>query len=214
MDLAARLRIRAAQEGVSLRDNLIDPLLAYFDLLQRWNRKINLTSLSDPDEAIDRLLLEPLAASKYLPPEGRLADLGSGGGSPAIPLALALRVTELLMVESRSRKAAFLREAAREVQLNAGVETGRFEEVSRRPPYFEHFDLVSIRAVRPDIATLSASAAFLSRGGHVAFFAGARAREAFASIPADLAWRASQPLLRSSDSHLTVLFHVEQHKLG
>ena len=57
----------------------------------RWNRKINLTALTDPDEAIDRLLLEPLVAARYLPVPGEpsLMDIGSGGGSPAIPLKLA-----------------------------------------------------------------------------------------------------------------------------
>jgi len=210
MDLAARLRIRAAQEGITLPDNLIDPLLAYFDLLQRWNRKINLTSLSDSDEAVDRLVLEPLAAAKHLPSTCRLADLGSGGGSPAIPLALALRATELLMVESRSRKAAFLREAAREVRLTATVESRRFEEVSQQSSYIGAFDVVSLRAVRPDIATLTASGGLLKPGGILALFGGPNIQEMAASVPRDLTWRATHPLLRSSGSWLMLLFHVEQ----
>jgi len=210
MDLAARLRIRAAQEGITLPDNLIDPLLAYFDLLQRWNRKINLTSLSDSDEAVDRLVLEPLAAAKHLPSTCRLADLGSGGGSPAIPLALALRATELLMVESRSRKAAFLREAAREVGLTATVESRRFEEVSQQSSYIGAFDVVSLRAVRPDIATLTAAGGLLNPGGILALFGGPNIQEMAASVPRDLTWRATHPLLRSSGSWLMLLFHVEQ----
>ena len=70
----------------------------------------------------------PLWPRRTCPSAEHLADLGSGGGSPAIPLALALRAPRLLMVESRSRKAAFLREAARMLELSADVVAIRFEE--------------------------------------------------------------------------------------
>jgi len=61
----------------------------YYELLERWNRTINLTSLRNRDAAMDRLLIEPIAASTFLPNRPRLMDIGSGGGSPAIPLAIA-----------------------------------------------------------------------------------------------------------------------------
>lgn len=208
-DVGARLRARAAEEGLSVSDQLIARLLCYFELLQRWNRKINLTSLSDSDEAVDRLLVEPLTAAAGLPRHSTLADLGSGGGSPGIPLALALESPELLMVESRSRKAAFLREAAREVRLNALVESARFEDVSRQSAYMNRFDLVSVRAVRPDAATLSAAASLLKPAGLVVLFAGAPISASTLSLPGDLAWRGTSPLLPSTNSHLALLFHVE-----
>jgi len=208
-DLAARLRSRAAQQGLTVQDDLVAHLVAYFDLLQHWNRKINLTSISDPDEAVDRLLLEPIAAAKYLPPAATLADFGSGGGSPAIPLALATGAAQLLMVESRSRKAAFLREVAREARLNATVEVARLEDVARRPRYAGRFDAVSIRAVRPDLETLSAAAAVLRPNGIVVLFTGSDVRKPSLALPTDLAWRATHPLLTSTGSQLAVLFHVE-----
>jgi 16S rRNA (guanine527-N7)-methyltransferase len=208
-DAAARLRARAAQECLHVPDDLAGRLIAYFDLLQRWNRKINLTSLLDADRAVDRLLLEPLVAATHLPRESTLADLGSGGGSPAIPLALALGSPRLLMVESRSRKAAFLREAAREVQLEAKVETARFEVLCRQSEYVGRFDIASIRAIRPDLDTLSAAAALTRTSGLVALFESADA-EPLPAIPADLAWRSTEPLLPSTGSRLAVLFHVEQ----
>jgi 16S rRNA (guanine527-N7)-methyltransferase len=208
-DAAATLRARAAQERLHVPDDLAARLIAYFDLLQRWNRKINLTSRQNTDHAVDRLLIEPLAAATHLPHASTLADLGSGGGSPAIPLALALGSPRLLMVESRSRKAAFLREAAREVQLEAEVETARFELVCRQSEYAGRFDIASIRAVRPDLATLSAAAALIRTGGLVGLFESADA-EPLSAIPADLAWRSTEPLLPSTGSRLAVLFHVEQ----
>jgi 16S rRNA (guanine527-N7)-methyltransferase len=135
--------------------------------------------------------------------------LGSGGGSPAIPLALALGSPRLLMVESRSRKAAFLREAAREVQLDANVETARFEVLCRQSEYVGRFDIASIRAIRPDLDTLSAAAALTRTSGLVALFESSDA-EPLPAIPADLAWRRTEPLLPSTGSRLAILFHVEQ----
>ena len=175
--------------------------MAYFELLQRWNRTINLTSLSDPDEAIDRLLLEPVAASAALRSAARLIDLGSGGGSPAIPLALAGSASLLVMVESRSRKAAFLREASRELGLTAVVENARFEDVSLRAKYRESMDIVSIRAVRLDAAAFAAAASFLSPGGRVALFETATA--AAPALPSGLTLDSTVPLLRNS--RLTLL---------
>ena len=168
--LAERLEARAVAAGVDLPSALRDRLLAYYELLSKWNRTINLTSLSDPDAAIDRLLLEPLLAAGVLPQPAAMMDLGSGGGSPAIPLALALDSPHLVMVESRGRKAAFLREAAREVGLHATVEAARFEDLVGRPDYRSAMDLVSMRAVRMDAATLDIAREFAKPGGSLALF--------------------------------------------
>lgn len=208
-DLASRLAARAEDESLVIPDAVVVKLLAYFELLQRWNRKINLTSLSDLDEALDRLLLEPVAAAEYLPHGSKLADLGSGGGSPAIPLALVLGTSDLLMIESRSRKVAFLREVLREVALNGRVESGRFQDVSRNPSYSAAFDVVSVRAVALDEQALTAAAGMLRPQGRVALFRGPQGPDR-PSFPApNLAWRETRPLLRSTRSRLTLLFHVE-----
>jgi 16S rRNA (guanine527-N7)-methyltransferase len=209
-DLAARLADRAARERLTLDEVLSSKLTVFLEILNHWNQKINLTSLTDPDEAIDRLLLEPVAAASALPRRSRLADLGSGGGSPAIPLALALEATALLMVESRSRKTAFLREAVRELGLNAIVETAQFQQVARQEEYAGSFDVVSVRGVRHDAAALSAAAALLRANGLAALFRGPDGPHMPDVTVPDLAWRDTRPLLRSTRSRLSVLFHVEQ----
>jgi 16S rRNA (guanine527-N7)-methyltransferase len=208
-DLNGRLQERAAGEGIVVSDALASRLVAYFELLHRWNRTINLTSLTDSDEAIDRLLLEPLAAAAALPHRAALADLGSGGGSPAIPLALATESSRLLMVESRSRKVAFLREAAREVGLSAIVEPVRFEELASQATYRGCFDIVTIRAVRRDTAALTAATGLLRPNGLIALFRGPDGADEPESLMGNLAWRETRPLLRSTRSRLSVLFHVE-----
>ena len=202
--ISARLASRSAVAGLALPGTLSERLVAYFELLQRWNRTINLTSLSDPDEAIDRLLLEPVAASVALPRAGRLIDLGSGGGSPAIPLALAGSASLLVMVESRSRKAAFLREAVRELGLPALVENARFEDLAARADYRGLMDVVSIRAVRVDSAILGAAAAFLTPRGEIALFESATAGDS--ALAAGLVLKQTVGLL--AKSRLRVLHRV------
>ena len=109
-DFRTRLARRAKKAGVFLSDELAAQLTSYYDLLSHWNRKINLTALDQPDDAIDRLLLEPVLAARYLPPAiSSLMDIGSGGGSPAIPLKLCAQAASLTMVEAKARKSAFLR---------------------------------------------------------------------------------------------------------
>jgi 16S rRNA (guanine527-N7)-methyltransferase len=194
--LEGRLSERAAAAGLSLDDSLRGRLLAYFDLLLRWNTKINLTALTDPDEGIDRLLLEPVAAAASLSTSNGLVDLGSGGGSPAIPLALALHAPRLLMVESRGKKAAFLREAARAVGLTADVEAVRFEDLAGQRTYAGAFDVVSVRAVRLDPAAFTAAKTFLSLRGRIALFvSGGTAPE----LPTGLTVEARVPLLKSAE---------------
>jgi 16S rRNA (guanine527-N7)-methyltransferase len=151
LSLTRRLADRAAATGITISPSLSASLLAYFELLHRWNRTINLTSLSEEDdEALDRLLLEPVAAARLLPPGAfRLLDIGSGGGSPAIPLKLASPGAVLTMVESRVRKAAFLREAVRLLELSeTTVETARLEELVEQPGWKGTFDVISARGVR------------------------------------------------------------------
>jgi 16S rRNA (guanine527-N7)-methyltransferase len=209
-DISARLAERSRLEGLLIPDSVAAKLVVYLEVLLHWNRKINLTSLTEPDETIDRLLLEPIAAARYLPAGGRLVDFGSGGGSPAVPLALALGTATLVMIESRTRKAAFLREAVREIGVPATVETGRFEEVAADEQYRHWFEVVSIRAVRQDATTLSAAAALLRAAGVVALFRGPEGPDKV-SLPPEvpLRWDQTVPLLRSTRSRLSSLFHVE-----
>lgn len=174
-EFAGRLSARAVASGIPLYPVLTDALLAYFSVLSRWNAKMNLTSLEAPDAAIDRLLLEPVAAAAFLPAGPALMDLGSGGGSPAIPLALALNARHLVMVESRVRKAAFLREAVREVRLDATVEAARFEDDAVVARYKGAMDVVSMRAVRMDEASLRIALSFLKVSGVLALFVSSHA---------------------------------------
>ena len=203
--------MRPLQLGATLDAPLIENLETYYQLLTKWNAKINLTAFrltpEGDDPAIDRLLLEPVVAARFVPENARtLLDAGSGGGSPAIPLKLACHNLALRLVEVKTRKAVFLREAVRALGLrDAQVETSRFEELLPRPELHEALDLVSIRAVRIETRTLNSLQAFLRPGGKLMLFRGASKSDLEDSPPPPLAWMATYPLVDSLHSKLVVL---------
>ena len=206
---------------------LADALYAYYHLLEFWNQKVNLTAFSldkGPDEAIDRLLIEPLVVAKHLHgthashgrhsglhgPQlvlhPRLLDIGSGGGSPAIPLKLAIPGLSLTMVESKTRKSAFLREVVRQLRLeDAGVETARAEDLLTRPELVESQDFVTIRAVRIEQKLLTKIQAFLRLGGRILLFRSTGGTEAPPLVTPPLVYEATWTLVESLRSRLVVL---------
>ena len=215
-----RLLKRARRAGVAVDPALADALASYYRLLESWNQKINLTAFSlagAPDEAIDRLLVEPLVAAKHLVgahshphfllgPRPHMLDIGSGGGSPAIPLKLAMPQMQLVMVESKTRKSAFLREAIRHLGLDGSdVLTARAEELLTRPELHESQDIVTIRAVRTEQKLLVKLQAFLRQGGRIMLFKASSGSEAPPMVAPPLVYEATVPLVESLRSRLVVL---------
>jgi 16S rRNA (guanine527-N7)-methyltransferase len=142
-------------------------------LLAKWNGKINLTALPlDPptSETFDRLLVEPLAAARRVPLKHLIwIDLGTGGGSPALPLKVVRPAAALTMVEAKVRKAAFLREAVRALGFSdAEVENERFETTAGQRP--EAAELVTVRAVKLDKALISAARRLVVADGQLLLF--------------------------------------------
>jgi 16S rRNA (guanine527-N7)-methyltransferase len=210
-DRRRRLARRARRVNLSIPAELADALLAYLELLALWNSKINLTALDDPDAAIDRLILEPLLAARHVPEGASVIDIGSGGGSPAIPLKLAAPRIKLWMVESKTRKSAFLREAIRQLDLRESfVETKRYEELLTEPTLHESMDVVTIRAVRVEAATLLGLQAFLRPGGEVFLFRGS-GDSGIDYIPPPMKLEAEEPLVESLRSRLFRIQKVAIH---
>jgi 16S rRNA (guanine527-N7)-methyltransferase len=172
-EFAERLATRAHAATLTLPAHLIEPLWSYFELLATWNRRINLTAIdlhALPDDGVDRLFIEPLAAARYASTGGDLIDIGSGGGSPAIPFALGTAATSLAMVESRTRKSVFLREAARVVALPAEVVTERYQALTHNPAFRKRFDLLTIRAVRIEDQAIEMLRGLVRPGGRIFSF--------------------------------------------
>lgn len=209
--LAERIRRRAGRAALNeLPAALLDGLCAYAALLRRWNARMNLTALGDDDGGVDRLIVEPLLAVRHLAnPAGKVIDVGSGGGSPAVPFRLAMRGGSMVMVEAKARKAAFLREAIRRLDLpRTSVEADRFEDLlARRPVLRGAFDALTVRGVRVDESALRALQPFVRDGGELLLFTRTdrEAGAAWTAPPPPLALRATHRLVESPDSQLVVL---------
>ncbi len=134
--------LRAKLSGVvTLGDRELALLEAHYLLLLRWNQKLNLTTITGEAEAVERHYCESLFLAAHLPAgEFCLADIGSGGGFPGIPVAILRPECEVTLIESRQRKAVFLREAARAIP-NVRVIAERAEAIERQ------FDRAISRAV-------------------------------------------------------------------
>jgi 16S rRNA (guanine(527)-N(7))-methyltransferase RsmG len=114
---------------------------SHYQLLLRWNRVLNLTSINQTAEAVERHYCESLFLAAQLPNEAiRIADVGSGAGFPGFPVAVFCPAASVTLIESHQRKAVFLREASRSVP-NIRVVSQRAEGLA------EEFDLVISRAV-------------------------------------------------------------------
>ena len=213
-ELRERIRRRARVANLSLTDELASGLERYYLLLAKWNAKVNLSAYrltpGGEDEAVDRLLLEPVIAARQVPATATaVLDAGSGGGSPAIPFKLALPSLSLRMVEVKTRKAVFLREAVRELRLaQTEVETSRFEELLARPELHESADIVTIRAVRVEPRVLTTLQAFLKPEGLLFLFRGPSGNQMAETVTPPLIWKGTFPLVESLRSRLVVLEKV------
>jgi 16S rRNA (guanine527-N7)-methyltransferase len=135
----------SAQLGLPLEAATVDCLLAYLDLLQRWNATYNLTAVRDPAEMLTQHLFDCLAVIQPLRrmgPTGRLLDVGSGGGLPGVVIAATCPDWQVVCVDTVGKKAAFIQQAAVELGLrNLKSEHARVENL-RLPA----FDVVTSRA--------------------------------------------------------------------
>jgi 16S rRNA (guanine527-N7)-methyltransferase len=152
--LRQRLDAGLSALRLSLDEATIARLLDYVDLLERWNAAYNLTAVRDPAEMVTRHLVDSLAILPYVS-GATLADLGSGAGLPGIPLAIAAPGRETLLVDSNGKKARFLREAVRRLDLrHVRVAESRVEDVAGT------FDCITARA-------FASLADMLGWGGHL-----------------------------------------------
>lgn len=181
LDTPHAARLTAGLDALALTLDLAAPLLAYLDLLQRWNRTYNLTAIREPDAMVTLHLLDSLAMAPYVAGVHRLADLGTGPGLPGIPLAIAHPGLEVALVESNGKKARFLREAVRQLALpNARVIEARAEAATPSGG----FDAITARALAtlPDI--LAVGGHLLAPGGRLLAMKGARPDDEIAALPA------------------------------
>ena len=179
--LEPRLRRIAKTLGVPLDERAIERLVAYLDLLARWNKTYNLTAVRDPDEMIDRHIADSLAIVPKLP-AGSLADLGSGAGLPGVIVAIAQPERPVFLVESNGKKARFLREVRRTLGLDAVTVV---EARAEAPHPAQPVALVTARALADLSDLVRLAAPWLGAAGELWAMKSRAADAEIAALPAD-----------------------------
>ena len=156
-------RLLAAAGQPALHPGQMQRFEAYLALLTRWNARMNLTAVRDEDGILARHFVESIACARALPAGiATLLDFGSGAGFPGIPIAICRSEIAVTLAESQGKKAAFLQEAARVLEVAVKVHAGRAEALQGQ------FDCVTLRAVDRMGAALKAAVALVGPGGWLA----------------------------------------------
>ena len=177
-------------------------LLAFRDLLLKWNKTYNLTALRDPAQAISHHLLDSLAILPHVG-SGNLLDVGSGGGLPGIPLAIAKPELPVSMVDTVQKKTTFLQQAVIELALrNVSVHHARVEETQGQ------YAQISSRAFAEIGLFISLTRHLLAPGGRWLAMKGVRPDDELKALPADITVEAIIPLTvpgLDAERHLIIL---------
>lgn len=129
-------------------DELIDRLMLFAEELLRWNKRINLTSITEMNEVVEKHLLDSLMLLKLIGHSSRILDVGSGAGIPVIPLALALPHLNFYSLDSIGKKINFQKHIKRQLGVqNLDIQCARIEEIKKTNPAWQAFDVVVARAV-------------------------------------------------------------------
>ena len=153
----------------SLPESAVERIQAYLELFELWSRRVNLTTVREPAQVVQRHFGEGFALANALPNGSKLLDLGSGAGFPGIPIALSRPELEVTLAEGQTKKAAFLREVADRMELKVNIWAARAENLVGK----RDFDIVVLRAVDDMRKSLDLGVRLLKRQGSLAFFVGA-----------------------------------------
>lgn len=189
-----QIRVALGPFGFAPDQELCGAIRIYLDLLLRWNRRVSLTTVTEPEDVLQFHFGESIAAISAVPIEqGRLADVGSGAGFPGVPLALFAPDLNVTLIESNARKAAFLSELQRELKIpGLDVFRGRAKDL----PPSNTFDFIAARAVGKYDELVSWSPQVLNPSGQIVLWLGENETSEVAAIPG-WRWRSPQKIAGS-----------------
>jgi 16S rRNA (guanine527-N7)-methyltransferase len=188
--------------GATASARLCDQIRIYVDLLLRWNQRTSLTTVTDPEGIVRFHFGESLLAVTAVPiRHGRLADVGSGAGFPAVPIRMVSEDLNVILIESNQKKATFLSEIVRELQLaNVDVRRSRMEEIDFSR---DTVDFVTARAIGIDDEFLDWSRMALNPDGSVVLWLG---EESAREVSRDASWKWADSI-RIPQSERRVVLH-------
>jgi 16S rRNA (guanine527-N7)-methyltransferase len=187
----------------SLSEHQMHQVSVYLELLLRWNERVNLTAVRDPEEVVTRHFGECFFAACQLFPRfessGTAIDIGSGAGFPGLPIRIFAPNVNMMLIESNNKKVAFLREVARSLGLaNVNVLAIRAEEVKHSA------DLVTFRAVERFQQALPIAGRLAESNGRVALLIGGTQQQVAESLLPDISWGKPIPVPLSLNRVLAI----------
>ena len=188
-ELQHLLEIVVGDLSLTVSPSQLQQLTTHFSLLLKWNAKINLTSIRDPQEIATRHFEESLFLTKLVPrPLGTMVDIGSGAGFPGLPLKIAWPGVATVLLEPNQKKTTFLKEVVRSCDLKGvDVRAERLESVAQGE-LAGRASLVTMRAVAPTRRALGDAVKLLSPGGHLALYTSAEEAQPLPA-PGHFQWR-------------------------
>lgn len=155
MDFNGKLQQNAEKINISIKEDKVIKFKKYMDLLLEWNKKINLTSITDEDDIILKHFIDSLTIEKYVDPKQSVIDIGTGAGFPGIPLKIMNDNVEVTLMDSLNKRINFLNEVIKKLDLkNITTIHSRAEDLAKDNNYRERYDVAVSRAVA-NLSTLS-----------------------------------------------------------
>ena len=168
--------LREGAQRIGLKNLKTDLFLSYIDLLRKWGKRINLSSVLSDREIIIKHLLDSLTVAEFIPPGSRVLDIGTGAGLPGIPLYIYDASLSVTLVESVGKKVAFLKEVKRSLGLSGiNIHNARAEKLS--DGMRGHFDRVTFRAVGSVNTVIALGTPYLDIGGEMVIMKGSRGKK-------------------------------------
>ncbi len=168
------------KDSIEISKEKAEKILLFFDLLEEWNKVMNLTAITSFEEAMQKHFVDSLMLYKVYQPEkgSKIIDIGTGAGFPGIPLKIMYPETRVVLVDSLNKRINFLNEVISKLALeNVEALHARAEELARKEEYRETFDCCVSRAVA-NLTTLSEYCIpFVKKGGHFIAYKSIKAEE-------------------------------------
>jgi len=159
---------KLSQMNLSVTEEMKTQFSLYYDLLCEWNKVMNLTTIIEFDEVVEKHFLDSLALAAYLniQPDWKMIDVGTGAGFPGIPLKIMFPELDVLLADSLNKRVRFLEKVIVRLQLSGICAVhGRAEDLAHKNEYREQFDLCASRAVAHMSCLSEYCLPFVKRGG-------------------------------------------------
>ena len=144
------MKNRAKQLNIELSNIQLAQFYDYMNILLDWNKFMNLTGITEPEEVITKHFIDSLTVLDKIDKDARVIDVGTGAGFPGIPIKIVFPNTKVVLLDSLNKRIKFLNEVIEKLQLdNIKTIHGRAEELGKNKNHRENYDIAVARAVAP-----------------------------------------------------------------